>query len=126
MGNRLMSGVPIERDGIEVRHLMMGDDWMEGMKILDTGIAGTLESSDVMITIKKHSGVEIELNSIVEKQFGRQIREVVRQVLEQLGVKDALVVVQDKGALECVLRARLITAVYRSAGLAEVQWEVFA
>jgi len=99
---------------------------MDGMKILDTGIAGTLESSDVMITIKKHSGIAIELNSVVEKQFGRQIREVVRQVLEQLGVQDALVVIQDKGALECVLRARLITAAYRSAGLAEVQWEAFA
>ena len=126
MDLRLIAGDPIEGDGIEIRRKTMGDDCMDGMKILDTGIAGTLESSDVMITIKKHNGIAIELNSAVEKQFGRQIREVVRQVLDQLGVQDALVVIQDKGALECVLRARLITAVYRSAGLAEVQWEVFA
>jgi citrate lyase acyl carrier protein len=99
---------------------------MGGIEILDTGIAGTLESSDVMITIKKNNGIAIELNSVVEKQFGRQIREVVGQVLEQLGVRDALVVIQDKGALECVLRARLITAVYRSAGIAEIQWETLS
>jgi citrate lyase subunit gamma (acyl carrier protein) len=99
---------------------------MDGMKILDTGIAGTLESSDVMVTIKKNDGIAIELNSVVEKQFGKQIRDVVRQVLAQLGVQDALVVIQDKGALECVLRARLITAIYRSAGFATVAWEALA
>ncbi len=97
---------------------------MNEIQVKGTGIAGTLESSDVMITIKKNIGIEIDLNSVVEKQFGRQIREVVIEVMKQLGVSNALIIIQDKGALECVLRARLITAIYRAADLEEVQWEM--
>jgi citrate lyase subunit gamma (acyl carrier protein) len=37
--------------------------------------------------------------------FGAAIEQVVRETLAQLGVNQANVVVDDKGALECVLRA---------------------
>ena len=95
------------------------------MMILKTGIAGTLESSDVMITVRSNGGkgVEIDLHSIVEKQYGKQIQAVIRETLSRLEVKSANIEVQDKGALDCVITARLISAVYRSAGIEQVNWE---
>ena len=45
------------------------------MKILKSAVAGTMESSDIMITIEPAvSGISIDLTSTVEQQFGRKIR----------------------------------------------------
>ncbi|MBN2656089.1 MAG: citrate lyase acyl carrier protein [Spirochaetales bacterium] len=95
------------------------------MRIVKRGIAGTLESSDVMITVSENTkgGIEIDLKSIVEKQFGKQIRTVIREKMEELDVKDALVEVNDKGALDCTIKARLEAAAYRAAGIQHVRWE---
>lgn len=95
------------------------------MRIVKTGIAGTLESSDVLITVSENTsgGVEIDLKSIVEKQFGKQIRKVISEKMEEMGISDALVEVNDKGALDCTIRARLEAASYRAAGIQHVRWE---
>lgn len=94
------------------------------MKIVTTGIAGTLESSDVLVTVIPPSlpGLEIELESVVKKQFGEQIIKVVRETLERLEVADAYVSLQDKGALDCTIRARTEAAVYRGAGSTTYRW----
>lgn len=99
----------------------------EGMEIKKPAIAGTLESSDIQIMIEplKEEGIVIELKSSVEKQFGRQIRNVIKSTLETLGVESARVVATDKGALDCTIRARVQTAVYRAAELKDgIDWEV--
>ncbi|EJH2206307.1 citrate lyase acyl carrier protein [Salmonella enterica] len=77
------------------------------MKIIKDALAGTLESSDVMIRIGPSSepGIRLELESLVKQQFGAAIEQVVRETLAKLGVEHALVSVDDKGALECILRA---------------------
>lgn len=95
------------------------------MRVVKTGMAGTLESSDVMITISENtsSGITIELQSTVEKQFGKQIRKVINGKLEEIGISDAKVSVNDKGALDCTIRARLEAASYRAAGINHVRWE---
>ena len=95
------------------------------MRVVKTGIAGTLESSDVMITVSENpsKGIEIELRSIVEKQFGKQIRRVIDEKMSELGVKDATVSINDKGALDCTICARLEAATYRAAGIQHVRWE---
>ena len=95
------------------------------MRVVKTGIAGTLESSDVMITVSENTskGIEIELQSIVEKQFGKQIRRVIKEKMVELGVEDANVSVNDKGALDCTIEARLEAAAYRAAGIKHVRWE---
>jgi len=95
------------------------------MRIVKRGIAGTLESSDVMITVSENTsgGVEIDLKSIVEKQFGKQIRKVVSEKMEEMGIQDALVEVNDKGALDCTIKARLEAAAYRASGIQHVRWE---
>lgn len=93
------------------------------MQIKGTGLAGTLESSDVMITLEQNAkGVAIELDSTVEKQFGDDIRRVITETLAELGVENARVIAVDKGALDCAIRARVRTAAYRAAGSEEYSW----
>ena len=79
-------------------------------------IAGTLESGDIMISIGPGEGLEVELQSSVEAQFGRQIRELIKDTLEGLGVKDARVKAIDKGALDCTIKARVTAAAVRATG----------
>lgn len=95
------------------------------MKILDTAVAGTMESSDIMITLAPRStpGYEIELSSTVIKQFGKQIRKEIEDTLAELGVDAAKVTAVDKGALDCTIRARVRTAVCRAAQQKTFAWE---
>ena len=87
------------------------------MEIRKSSVAGTMESSDIMITLEPGSGaVEIELQSVVEKQFGRQIRAVIADTLAELQVKSVKLSAVDKGALDCTIQARVKTAVERAAG----------
>jgi citrate lyase acyl carrier protein len=91
---------------------------------LDTPVvAGTLESSDVMITLECGicNGIEIDLTSTVEKQFGAAIRRVITETLAELGVCDARVTAVDKGALDCTLRARVKTVVARAEAAQETE-----
>ena len=60
-------------------------------------------------------GIQIELQSDVKALFGQAIEETVRAVLAEFGVQDALVDVNDKGALDFVIRARMECAVCRAA-----------
>ena len=79
--------------------------------------AGTLESSDAYVELELgEDGIEIELDSVVEGQFGAQIRRVVAEVLDEQGVGSARVKLVDRGALDCVIRARVETAVARAKG----------
>ena len=87
------------------------------MEILKCAAAGTLESSDVYVEIEPgQEGLQIQLESVVQEQFGDAIYRTVQDVFEQLDVKNANVRVIDKGALECVLRARVETAIARGKG----------
>lgn len=88
------------------------------MEIKKMALAGTMESGDIMITLEPNDfgGLEIELNSTVEKQFGCEIRRVVGETLLELGVADARVTAVDKGASDCAIRARVKTAAYRASG----------
>jgi citrate lyase subunit gamma (acyl carrier protein) len=94
------------------------------MKIIKTGVAGTMESNDIMITIepKSEGGIVLNLSSSVMQQFGRQIEEVVRNTLGELDVADASVEAVDKGALDCTVRARVNAAAYRAADNENYSW----
>ena len=96
------------------------------MQLKQTAMAGTMESSDIMVTIEPRDGggIELELTSSVMQQFGRQIEEVIRETLQGLGVENAAVSAVDKGALDCTVRARVSAAALRSAGQEEYPWEV--
>jgi len=87
------------------------------LEITKCAAAGTMESSDVYVEIEpRETGLEVELQSVVQAQFGQAIEETVRQVLKDCGVENAKVRVVDRGALECVIRARVETAAMRGKG----------
>ena len=92
------------------------------MKITQVAVAGTLESSDALIRVEPVPTLSIEINSSVAKQFGEAIEQTVRETLAKLGVTGANVVVEDKGALDCVLAARVKAAVLRASD-EPINWE---
>lgn len=87
-------------------------------------IAGTLESSDIQITLMPADKLTIDLQSPVKKRFGKQIEHVIKTTLNEAGIKAAAVKAVDQGALDCVIKARMQSAIYRSADLKQVAWEV--
>ncbi|EOL45748.1 citrate lyase acyl carrier protein [Enterococcus caccae] len=96
------------------------------MEIKQNASAGTTESSDILITLAQNDakGIHIDLDSSVEKQFGRQIRAKIQETLEKLAVTNVKVNAVDKGALDCTIEARTIAAVYRAAGEEMIDWQV--
>jgi citrate lyase subunit gamma (acyl carrier protein) len=88
---------------------------MAEMKIIKTALAGTLESSDVYVEVVPRDTIHIEIESIVAAQFEQAISQAVRQTVQALGVTGAGIVLKDRGALDCVIRARVETALRRGA-----------
>lgn len=85
------------------------------MKITKASMAGTLESSDIMITLEPGDGaVEIDLNSSVDMYYHDQIMDVLTGVLKEMDVDSVYVRAVDHGALDCTIRARMTTAVKRA------------
>lgn len=92
------------------------------MQITKIAVAGTLESSDAQVRIEPANTLNIELNSSVGKQFGDDILATIKDILAQFDVSAANVTVEDKGALDCVLRARLKAALLRATD-EPLNWE---
>ncbi|MGY3959864.1 citrate lyase acyl carrier protein [Aeromonas popoffii] len=94
------------------------------MNIVREALAGTQESSDLMVKIApSDQGLEIEIYSEVMKQFGEQIRQVVEITLDAMGITRGLIIIEDKGALDCVIRARLQSAILRATDVQQIAWE---
>lgn len=86
-------------------------------KLVKRAVAGTMESSDAYVELEPgENGIELDIDSVVINQFGDQLREVVQDVLREQGVENAKVKLIDRGALDCVIRARVETAVERAKG----------
>lgn len=84
-------------------------------EILKKAYAGTIESSDVYVELEPNeAGLDIQLESVVLSQFGDAIREAAIEVLEQFEVRNAKVKIIDRGALDCVIRARVEAAIKRA------------
>ena len=85
------------------------------MKINKAASAGTLESNDILIMVapNEEEAIEIQLDSIVMKQFGEEIEGVIRQVLQELSITSVKLRAQDKGALNYTVRARVEAACRR-------------
>ena len=86
------------------------------MEIRNKAQAGTLESSDVYVLLLPNdsNNIEIQIKSVVMKQFGKQIRNVAESTLKSLGVTSCILLLEDKGALDYTIRARIESAVERS------------
>ena len=94
------------------------------MRLEKAGIAGSMESGDILIELEHATGgIEIELNSTVNNQYGKQIKAVIEQTLLACGIRAAHVRAVDKGALDCTIRARVTAAAHRGANDDTFCWE---
>lgn len=91
------------------------------MDIQGKSMAGTVESSDCLVYIEPAATLEIEIESVVAKQFGSAIYKAVQEVLAELHTSQVKVFVKDRGALDCVIKARVETAVRRAVQGGEKQ-----
>lgn len=87
------------------------------MTIEKFAFAGTMESSDAYVEVEPcKEGIKIEVESVVIKQFGENIKKAILDVLDEQKIENASVRIKDRGALECVIRARVETAILRGKG----------
>ncbi|MDL2271969.1 citrate lyase acyl carrier protein [Desulfovibrio sp. OttesenSCG-928-I05] len=77
--------------------------------------AGTLESNDILVVIAPGNGGEatVSVESIVMKQFGPAIIATIQASLAEHGLGGVTVTAQDKGALDCTIKARMEAAILR-------------
>ena len=86
------------------------------MNTLKKASCGTMESSDAYMELEPiAAGVQIDLQSVVEHQFGDSIRALAAEMLQEEGVENVRLSIVDRGALECTLRARLETLIGRAS-----------
>lgn len=83
------------------------------MKIEKNAVAGTLESSDIYISVEPAETLTLEIDSVVSNQFYDEIERTLQEVLKEFEIESGKVSVKDRGALECVIRARMETAIKR-------------
>ena len=85
------------------------------MEIKETASAGTINKCDCLMTVSKGEGdIKINLSSKVLYQYGDSIKNTILQTLKKLNINDITVDVEDMGAFEYVIVARLEAAIYRS------------
>lgn len=77
------------------------------------GIAGTKESSDCLIVVEKYAGILVLVDSIVKDFFGDHIEKLIKQTLKELKITNLKVTVDDMGAYDFTIKARLLTAIER-------------
>jgi citrate lyase subunit gamma (acyl carrier protein) len=75
--------------------------------------AGSLESNDCLVTIKKSDTTKIHIDSIVGHLFYNQIVAAIQETLDDENVKNVEVFLEDKGALDYTIRARMMVAIKR-------------
>lgn len=89
-------------------------------QLAEAGHSGADIRSDCRTAVEPRAsgGLAIELTSRVKPYYGRAIEQQARDVLAQLGVQHARVIIEDEGALPWCIAARLEAAAKR-AGLAQ-------
>jgi citrate lyase subunit beta / citryl-CoA lyase len=88
---------------------------MHNSKKTSAGQRGEKVRSDCYIEIeqKKSGGIELDLVSKVESMYGDSIKKLILELCSFFEIKDALITVDDNGALPFVIAARFETALRR-------------
>ena len=86
------------------------------MKILKKGQAGTMQSSDLMVIVEPAEELIVEIESTVKKQFEHLIRAKIDEVLAKFETKSGRISINDRGALDYAIEARLEAALQRAGG----------
>ena len=77
---------------------------------------GVDDKNDALVTVspcEAGQGILIELTSPVKRQYGEHLEAVVAEVARGAGYTDVKINVQDKGAWDYALRARIEAALAR-------------
>ena len=84
-----------------------------------------MESSDLLVKVapSDNNAREVVIHSEVIKRVTKQITRVVSQTLDKLAVSEGSIVIENKGAFDCMIRARVQTAVLCVCGTEELEWE---
>ncbi len=85
------------------------------MKLLKNAAAGTLESSDCRVCVSPADGVILEYNGANSVIFADRTKKLVDEVLKENDLSGAKITIQDQGAIEITIRARLECALERAA-----------
>ncbi|MGD9939167.1 MAG: citrate lyase acyl carrier protein [Clostridia bacterium] len=95
------------------------------MILVHEATAGTSESGDARVTVipRPGEGLSLELKGPSIDRFGEKIRAVALTTLTALGVSDARVSIDEKGALDATIQARLAAACGRAADTPGTPWE---
>ena len=82
---------------------------------MKVGICGTMESNDCLVTVKTNDlgKNEINITSIVDDFFHEEILSAINDVLKEFKLNGVTVDINDKGALDFTIRARVKTAIER-------------
>ena len=82
-------------------------------EIITTGNKGKTVRSDCFVTLelKDSGGLDIQLESKVEVMYGNANRKLAREILTFFGIKNAILKIEDSGALPLVLAARIEAAI---------------
>lgn len=88
------------------------------MQLTRSGEAGTADSGDIQVTVSptQEKGITVDLTgkSVILKQFGRQIRELLLETAHNLGLENAKIEAKDNGALDFTIKARVTAAIQRA------------
>ena len=76
-----------------------------------------MQSSDLMVSVAPADELIIEIESTVKKQFEHLIRAKLEEVLARCGVTTGRISVNDRGALDYAIEARLEAALQRAGGM---------
>lgn len=87
---------------------------------MKTAQAGTLESMDCLVTVTEAAaaGIKINITGASAARFRTAMEKKITETLSSMKVSDIEVQVQDNGALDIVLGARVEAAVKRLGGAA--------
>ncbi|GHS91363.1 citrate lyase subunit gamma [Synergistales bacterium] len=77
--------------------------------------AGSLESSDCLVTVEPADAYSVSYSGQNEAIFKRRTERLALEIATRLSAR-ARISIQDQGALDVTLRARIETAIERASG----------
>ena len=82
--------------------------------LLKTASAGTLESSDCLVTVSPAEKLKLEYKGTNSEVFAERTMVLVESIAKKHDLNGAEISIQDQGALEITMKARLETALMRA------------
>lgn len=80
-----------------------------------TAQAGSLESSDCMVVVSPAGDFRLDYRGPNSRLFSKRTEAIAREMADRYAAGNADIRIQDRGALEITLRARIETAFKRAA-----------